>query len=173
MTEHDLMRALLFRINYHSHALVCPHLYLERDLIYRRQTREIDLAVVTRAGYLWEFEIKCSLADLLRQRDKTGLMASHAAVSRFWFVVPEQATPAALDGWPQAGVIDYTVLGRCHWSHHQDGDRSLLDLTVKRRPALLCRRPLSPALRDDIRRKISIRYCDALLSSPALLADTR
>lgn len=164
MTEHDLMRALLRRINYRAHALVCPNVFLNG-------IREMDLAVVSRAGYLWEYEMKTSKADLQRQAMKSGTMASHSDVSRFWLVVPEEAASTALECWPQAGVLVYAQREGHDWGCHAHW--SWIEFSEIARPKKLCPLPLRQTLREEIRRKISIRYCDALIACAGLLADNR
>jgi hypothetical protein len=50
--------------------------------------REIDVAVMTKAGLLWAFEIKTSLADWKRDLTKRRYPAC-AEPARFYYVVPE------------------------------------------------------------------------------------
>ena len=56
---------------------------------------EIDLAVLTKSGYLWEVEIKCSIADLKADKLKTKWRNPHfmekfeAMISRYYIAVPK------------------------------------------------------------------------------------
>lgn len=49
---------------------------------------EMDLAVVTRSGYLWEIEVKLTLADWKRDAHKSKWGRDRDVVSRFFYAVP-------------------------------------------------------------------------------------
>ena len=69
---------------------------------------EIDMAVVTKARYLWELEIKLTLADWERDAGKKKWSAaSRQCVSRFYYVVPTALLETIPDFVPQTtGILE-------------------------------------------------------------------
>ena len=69
---------------------------------------EMDLAVVSRAGYLWEVEVKLTLADW-RADERKGkwLSPSRKYVSRFFYAVPSELVGAAPSFVPpETGLLE-------------------------------------------------------------------
>jgi hypothetical protein len=69
---------------------------------------EIDLAVITPAGYLWEFEIKLTLADWKADANKSKWShPSRKYISRFYYAVPEGMAEKVPDFVPEStGLIE-------------------------------------------------------------------
>lgn len=80
-TEGGICHALAMWIEWWRNTVV-PNVYLGPS------RREIDVAVLTKAGMLWAFEIKCSVSDWKRDLDKRRYPAC-AEPARFYYVVPE------------------------------------------------------------------------------------
>lgn len=96
LAQHALAR----HFNYFSQTVV-PNVYCAGG--------EMDLAVVTRAGYLVEVEIKASLADWNadRAKSKWQMPKEREKVSRFYYAVPTDLL-GRRPGWvpAQAGLIE-------------------------------------------------------------------
>ena len=92
MTESDIQNALFRELEDKGHTLIVPNVKL--------WSWEADLISVTKAGYAYEYEIKCSRGDFLRDSDKKrhkqlskvqekGRASSYyQGPSRFFYVVP-------------------------------------------------------------------------------------
>lgn len=92
MTETDIQNALFRDLEDKGHTLIVPNVKL--------WSWEADLISVTKAGYVYEYEIKCTRADFLRDQEKKrhkqlsniqekGRASSYyQGPSRFFYVVP-------------------------------------------------------------------------------------
>lgn len=74
---------------------------------------EMDLAIVTRAGYLWECEIKLTRANWLADaRKKKWLEPARRFVSRFFYAVPESLVTNVPEFVPEtAGLLVFCGAG--------------------------------------------------------------
>lgn len=78
---------------------------------------EMDLLVVSRAGYLIEVEIKLSRADWKADAGKSKwTSAERRFVSRFYYAVPPELCPAAPPAWvpATAGILHLRDFPRVH-----------------------------------------------------------
>lgn len=99
VTERQIQHALARHFNWVQ--LTCvPNAYIGGG--------EMDMAVVTRAGYLGEVEIKLTVSDWNadRAKGKWQFERDRQKVSRFWYAVPEGLL-AKVPAWvpPTCGLI--------------------------------------------------------------------
>lgn len=104
---------------------------------------ENDLYLITPADYWWEFEVKLTLADFRRDKEKRQevgpyefgkdrpsetkhdlLSKTDRGPARFWYVAPLGVIPVALVP-PWAGLIELTTIGRAHY------ERIIVDAPVR------------------------------------------
>lgn len=116
VSARDIQRRLFFEYS-NSSSVLCPNFTPARWF-------ECDLFRVTKAGYLYEYEIKLSLSDFKSDFNKTTynyktkqydtkhkmLESRHIdAPSKFFFVVPYTLTDKVLPIVPEwAGLLEYT-----------------------------------------------------------------
>lgn len=160
---------------------VVPNVYLGPS------GREIDVAVLTKAGLLWAFEIKTSLADWKRDLTKRQY-PSAASPARFYYVVPRtlvqwtEPTPRPADGtdaalrkvWWENGRLARPIIPE--WvpkhagivflrnnreTHTGDDGVEVYDGPIRDyvHPCkALHRRPLDPKYRQELLAKLGMRY---------------
>lgn len=138
---------------------VVPNVYLGSS------GREIDVAVLTKAGLLWAFEIKTSVADWRRDLTKSRFPSQPA---RFYYVVPEtlvqwegdyKHTPVIPEWVPKhAGIV---FLRNDRQTTTYDDGVHVID-TPKRGHVHPCqsihRKPLDPKYRQELLAKLGMRY---------------
>ena len=115
LTTIDIEVAVAKHLNYRQH-LIVPNVFWGMGF-----NHELDLAVITKARYLWEVEIKVSKSDL-----KADLLKRHQhfniLISRLYFAIPEalldfmeliperagifvvSAAPPLYKNWPKISV---------------------------------------------------------------------
>lgn len=110
MTESDIIDAVARWLPYWRYACI-PNVLLK----IRAVGGEMDLAVLTRHGMLWEIEAKTNVADWQRESRKTKWRAVELRgpealrVNRFFFAVPEEldlSRPAWLPKWTGLIVVN-------------------------------------------------------------------
>jgi hypothetical protein len=143
-----------------------PHVYLGPS------SREMDLAVISKNGLLWTVEVKISRVDWRNDNKKLNKFPYAASPARFYYVVPDLIlekvkdelnpslkfkVPDFVPDW--AGVIG---LGntRKHFTR-EDGTIEFCD-SPKRTFVKPCkslhRNKLDPKYKEELYKKISIRY---------------
>jgi len=139
LTESEAANALASRFDWFRN-LVLPNVYLCGG--------EMDLAVITPAGYLWEFEIKLSLSDWKADANKAKWNhPGRRFVSRFYYVVPEALIEKAPEFVPEsAGLIKL---------HHTKWDWWV---SVVREPKGRRGEKVTPAMREKFYNKSYFRY---------------
>ena len=122
---------------------------------------EMDVAVITRAGCLWEFEIKVSQADWNHDNQKDVVRNGGRAtrnlryVERFYYVVAPGLTPPEwLPEW--AGILQAVVL---------DKYENIYLKTVRRAKARHAEKPTAEHL-TAISRAIHHRFWSRVMSMP-------
>lgn len=109
LSEYSAANALAWSFDW-SRNTVFPNIYMCGG--------EMDLAVITPAGYLWEFEIKLTLADWKADANKSKWRhPSRKYISRFYYAVPEGMAEKVPDFVPEStGLIEFVYLkGRGEW----------------------------------------------------------
>jgi hypothetical protein len=139
LTEAVAANALASKFDWFRN-LVLPNVYLCGG--------EMDLAVITPAGYLWEFEVKMNLSDWKADANKAKW--SHPGrrfVSRFYYVVPEALVEKEPDFVPpSAGIIKL---------HHTKWDWRA---SVVREPKGRRGEKVTPHMREKFYTKSYFRY---------------
>jgi hypothetical protein len=113
---------------------------------------ELDYAVITPAGYLWEIEIKISIsdwrADLKKGKWERYLCAdhSHKRPSRFYYAVPHKLVSGGIPGWvpEKAGVISIDSISG--------------EIRSVRPPGILTRDRIAPETINVLLRKTYFRF---------------
>ena len=89
-----------------SKNLIVPNVYWEFD-------HELDLCVVSKAGYITEIEIKVSLSDLKKDREKTHLhYDKKGRIKYLYFAIPAKLAKHIEHIPDNAGVYVVTTKGR-------------------------------------------------------------
>lgn len=108
MTERDAQRVLARHFDPYQQTVV-PNCYFAGG--------EMDLLVVSKAGYLIEVEIKLSRSDWKADAAKSKWsMPERRFVSRFYYAVPPELCPAAPPEWvpPTCGILHLLEFVREH-----------------------------------------------------------
>lgn len=85
--------------------LIVPNVHWGFDV------HECDLLVVTKAGYLWEVEIKVDKYDLRKDKEKWH-QHRHAKISRLYFAIPEYLQ-SEIEHIPEhAGILIVNDMGK-------------------------------------------------------------
>lgn len=149
MNEFKIQNALYAYLTKKGHQLIIPNIYL--GLL------ESDLISVTKAGFIHEYEIKLNKADFEADFKKT----KHAHMRNrhyqfrnyFWFVAPEGII-STKDVPEYAGHIE--IYGRREvFSNGKTGNIICSEL---KRPERLHMRKISLTQKDEIARKLEVRY---------------
>ena len=165
-TEGVICHAIALYVEWWRNTVV-PNIYLGPS------SREIDVAVLTKAGLLWAFEIKTSVVDWKRDLTKRRYPLC-ASPSRFYYVVPETLVQwedrPTCHGWNKlqpvipewvpkhAGIV--FLRNDRQMTTYDDGVH-VLD-TPKRAYVHPCkslhRNSLDPKYRQELLAKLGIRY---------------
>jgi hypothetical protein len=164
-TEGTICHAVATYIEWWRNAIV-PNVYLGPT------SREIDLAVLTKAGLLWAFEVKISLADWKRDLGKKEYPAC-AEPARFYYVVPEtlvkwQEVPVRHGTMPKPVIPEWVPkhAGIIFLSNDREFRTESASVTVIDTPDIayvhrskaIHRRPLDQKYRDELMMKLGLRY---------------
>jgi len=165
-TEGSICSAIAVYIEWWRNTVV-PNIYLGPN------HREIDVAVLTKAGVLWAFEIKTSIADWKRDLGKSRYQ-SGVSPARFYYVVPEtlvrwQEMPGKTGGTISRPIIPEWVpshagivfLNNKRTMHTYDDGVHVTD-NPNRGYVHPCkslhRTPLLQKYRDELMAKLGMRY---------------
>ena len=173
MKTPDLMRRLAISFQWWRN-LIVPNVYLGD------RTDEMDLAIVSKSGLLWEVEVKASMADWRADIDKRKWKCARyddASPARFYYAVPQEfvgkkaeATYCARSTYvfPEWLPIHAGVL-------LVNEDRIFTARTAR----ALHRKPLSQKLVSELQQKLGMRYwrhvaplLDASATAPTTMGET-
>ena len=94
----DMEIAVARYINFSQH-LIVPNVSFGMGFRH-----ELDMLVLTNSGYLWEVEIKVSLADLKKDKDKWH--GHHSSMIKdFYFAIPSCLVPHTAHIPERAGIL--------------------------------------------------------------------
>lgn len=123
---------------------------------------EIDLLVITKAGYAYEVEIKVSKADLVKDGDKRhGHYDKQGRIKYLYFAIPEKLRPHIAHIPTRAGIITVKKVMKKWGRYGRDGYETYevegYDCQVIRQPETLGKYKFSDKERYDIARLGALR----------------
>lgn len=157
MTEHAIQLALATRFNWFRNFLI-PNVYLSAF--------EMDLAVITPSGYLWEVEIKRTRSDWKNDLTKgkweryrawhNDPAVGNRVPSRFYYAVPYQLVSSGVPDWvpAEAGVLAIDEFA--------DGSREWAKVRNVRAPKRLHKNRIEQREIVALYRKIYVRFWPAM-----------
>ena len=155
MTTLEMEIALAAHFN-HRQNLIVPNVHWGFFI------HEIDLLVVTKAGYAYEVEIKISKADLVKDKDKEHQHRdSQGRIKHLYFAIPEKLKAEITHIPDRAGIITVKKYMAKWGRHGRDGyetyEKEAYDCQVIRQPQILGTYLFSDAERYAIARLGALR----------------
>ncbi len=155
MTTLEMEIALAAHFN-HRQNLIVPNVHWGFFI------HEIDLLVLTKAGYAYEIEIKISKADLVKDKGKEHQHRdSQGRIKYLYFAIPESLKAEIVHVPDRAGIITVKKYmakwGRYGGNGYETYEKEAFDCQVMRQPEALGKYRFSDSERYDIARLGALR----------------